>query len=131
MIQGILITFGYLIISFFADLFYLGVIGYKIKNMGGGVRLLSEEYRYVSPVPITFSATRVFGLFYLIHLLYNKEIPIILFIAIAALEIYRGASQMLNWGNTDRQDMANYYTAKTIGSFIGLALAVYGAYFIR
>ncbi len=129
MLQGILVAVGYLIISFFADSFYLGTIGYKMKNMGGEIQLPSEDVRHVSLIPITFSIARVCGLFYLISLLYNKKLPVILFIVIAALEVYRGASQMLHWDRVGKVDMANYYTAKTIGSFIGLALVTYGIYF--
>jgi len=128
MIQGILVTAGYFLISFIVDFAILGSIGNKMKNMDDKVGIQAED-KNASPIFVTLSTARICGLIYLINLLYSKEIPVVIFVAIAVLEICIGMAQMLKHDNMGLPHIRNYFTGKTIGSFIGLALMAYWSYF--
>ncbi len=128
MMQGILITIGYLIISFILDLLILGSIGNRMKKADEQIGIPAED-RNASPLFIVLSTARICGLFYLINFIYKGLVPVLLFIALGVLEIMRGTSQMLKHDNMGMPHIRNYFTAKTIGSFIGLSLMAYWTYF--
>jgi len=128
MIQGILVMIGYGIASFIADCAILGTIGHQMGNRDKAVGV-PEEDSLASPVFVVFSIIRVCGLLYLIKLLFDGNVPIPLVAAIAILELYRGIAQMYFHDDINKPSIRNYYTGKTIGSFIGLIIMTYWIYF--
>jgi len=128
MIQGILVVFGFFLISWIFEMVIAATIGRQTREMDIKVGVDTED-SLASPLFISLSAVRVAGLLYLINLSYDMKVPIITFLIIAVIELYIGCSLMMQYDNRGMPHLRNYNTGKTIGSFIGLALMTYVIYF--
>lgn len=128
MLQAMLVVFTYVVVSWVADLLFLGTLGHNMSKTDSKVGVPFED-RLASPLFVSLSCLRVSGLIYLISLLYRKNIPVALFVVLVALELYRGMAQMLHQVRIGRPDIGNYYTSKTIGSAVGYTMMTYWVYF--
>jgi len=130
MIAIILLLGAYLAASFIFDMLVIGTIGHWMKELDEKANV-PEDDRMASPLYVALSACRVCGLLYLFALLYDKTLPIPLFVAVAVFDIYRGCKQMLAHDDMGRAAIRNYFTAKTLGTAIGLCAMGYWLFIVR